>query len=366
MTGTSNDPHPSFLSSALNVAFSGGGIVLSYTAFSILQEEITRDRYGPNKERFSYMQELVFVQCFVFALVAFIFKLRHTSNSAASAIATVPWWYYALAATSYTGAMLASNVALKFVPYPTQVLCKSCKPLPVLLFSVLFAAKKYHWRKYLYVSLIVGGMAVFMYKPKHDGKFDVLNFGKGEALLLFSLFLDGVTATLQERMRSSYKTEKWAMMFFMNLFSAVILSGTIVVSHDLTKFYEFIQRYPYVLQRIALLSIAGSFGQVFIFKTVSDLGPLTLSIITTSRKLISVVLSVILFANPFSSNQLMGTVIVFGALFADVVESSRKKQAAAPVKEKVIETEPDSDGFEKLPAEHVSPKAGNRRRVRRD
>ena len=40
---------------------------------------------------------------------------------------------YALCACSYLGAMVASNTALQHVNYPTQVLGKSCKPIPVML-----------------------------------------------------------------------------------------------------------------------------------------------------------------------------------------------------------------------------------------
>lgn len=74
--------------------------------------------------------------------------------------------------------------------------------------------------------------------------------------------MDGVTGTVQERMRGGYKTEKYSMMFWMNLFSGVLLSGSILLSHDLLKFIHFVQRYPFVLQRIALLSAAGACGQV--------------------------------------------------------------------------------------------------------
>lgn len=147
--------------------------------------------------------------------------------------------------------------------------------------------------------------------------------------------MDGVTGTIQEKMKAGYKVEKWSMMFYMNLFSAIILTGSIFAFHDLFNFLGFVQKYPYVIQRIGLLSIAGAFGQIFIFKTVSDLGPLNLSIITTSRKLISVVISVILFSNPFTKNQAIGTIVVFSALFADVWESSRRKlQSQVPEKVK--------------------------------
>lgn len=61
---------------------------------------------------------------------------------------------------------------------------KSCKPIPILIAGVLFAHKSYHWRKYMYILLIVFGMAVFLYKEKpgtHDKGF---NFGSGEGFLV--------------------------------------------------------------------------------------------------------------------------------------------------------------------------------------
>jgi drug/metabolite transporter (DMT)-like permease len=62
------------------------------------------------------------------------------------------------------GAMLASNWSLKYVNYPTQVLGKSCKPIPVMLLAVLFRKKRYPISKYIIVFLIVCGVALFLYK----------------------------------------------------------------------------------------------------------------------------------------------------------------------------------------------------------
>ena len=175
--------------------------------------------------------------------------------------------------------------------------------------------------------------------------------------------MDGVTGTLQERMKNGYRTEKWTMMFYMNLFSAVILTGSIIAFHDLFRFINFIQAYPDVIQKICYLSAAGACGQIFIFKTVSDLGPLPLSIITTSRKLISVVISVILFQNPFSRNQLLGTVIVFAALFADVWEGSRSSSSGS-VPSPAIEEEASDVGSEYDNVPDAPPVT--RRKVRRE
>jgi len=114
---------------------------------------------------------------------------------------------YALCSFSYLGAMIASNHALQFLAYPTQVgsplsarsaqvLGKSCKPVPVMLFGVLFARKRYPLRKYAFVLLIVLGVALFLYK---EGKASSggHTLGWGEVLLCLSLAMDGTTGAVQ-------------------------------------------------------------------------------------------------------------------------------------------------------------------------
>lgn len=91
-------------------------------------------------------------------------------------------------ALTYLGAMLASNHALQHVSYPTQVIGKSVKPIPIMILGVLIGRKSYSLRKYLFVMMIVIGVGLFMYNPKgtHD-KGDSGNssfIGFGEILLV--------------------------------------------------------------------------------------------------------------------------------------------------------------------------------------
>ncbi len=53
--------------------------------------------------------------------------------------------------------MLASNESLQHVSYPTQVLGKSIKPVPVMFLGVLIARKRYPLLKYICVFMIVIG-----------------------------------------------------------------------------------------------------------------------------------------------------------------------------------------------------------------
>jgi UDP-galactose transporter B1 len=64
---------------------------------------------------------------------------------------------FPVCALTYLAAMLASNEALQHVSYPTQVLGKSIKPVPVMLFGVLIARKRYHLMKYLGIFMVVLG-----------------------------------------------------------------------------------------------------------------------------------------------------------------------------------------------------------------
>jgi hypothetical protein len=103
---------------------------------------------------------------------------------------TTPRSMYGLCSLSYLGAMLSSNQALQYVSYPTQVLGKSCKPIPVMVFGALFARRHYSLRKYLFTLMIVLGVALFFYESgKDQSKQEMKEIGFGEALLVRHIFL---------------------------------------------------------------------------------------------------------------------------------------------------------------------------------
>merc|ERR1711990_1251726 len=58
-------------------------------------------------------------------------------------------------------AMAASNEALRYVSYPTQVLGKSCKMVPVFLSSMLIGGKTYDFMGYFQVAVVTLGVCIF-------------------------------------------------------------------------------------------------------------------------------------------------------------------------------------------------------------
>ena len=72
--------------------------------------------------------------------------------------------------------------------------------------------------------------------------------------------------------------------------------------------------------------------QNFIFLTVTHFGPLTCSVITTTRKFFTILGSVLIFRHPLTTLQWTGTVLVFAGLSLDSAYGKASKQETASVK----------------------------------
>jgi solute carrier family 35 (UDP-galactose transporter), member B1 len=213
--------------------------------------------------------------------------------------------------------MVSSNMALRWVAYPTQVVAKSAKPIPVMILGVLIGRKSYAMKKYFLVLLIVLGVVLFMYKEGKENK-NSENAGLGEILLILSLSMDGLTGAIQERMRSAHKPSAQHMMLAMNCWSTIMLGSALVLTGEGSEFISFTFKHPELIGHLASLSLAGAIGQLFIFMMVSHFGPLSCSVVTTTRKFFTVLFSVLFFGNSLSGRQWFGTVLVFTGLFADM------------------------------------------------
>lgn len=227
--------------------------------------------------------------------------------------------YYACSAVTYLLAMVSSNMALRWVPYPTQVIGKAAKPIPVMLLGVLIGHKRYSVQRYCFVMTIVAGVVLFMMK---EGKVSAAaaseqTIGIGEVLLIMSLSMDGLTGAIQERMRAAHSPTAQHMMLNMNAWSTAILAVAVLLTGELFEFIAFASRYPNVILQLALLAVTGALGQLFIFIMVASFGPLACSVVTTTRKFFTVLFSVIFFGNALSSRQWFGAFLVFLGLFAD-------------------------------------------------
>lgn len=229
---------------------------------------------------------------------------------------TVSFRSYASSALSYIGAMLCSNHALLFVSYPVQVVTKACKPIPVLLMGTFLLRRKYGLLKYAAVLLITIGIIAFMYKPNPSSQ-DSTAFG---LLLLFaSLLCDGFTGPLQERLMRGDQVPSLCLMQSCNLWAAFYMLIVLVFQTTASLALQFCIQHPEVIIDIALFSFSSAMGQIFIYEVVATFGALVLSIVTTTRKFFTLMLSLLWYGHTLTSQQWIGVALVFCGLTVDML-----------------------------------------------
>lgn len=193
-----------------------------------------------------------------------------------------------------------------------------------MILSVLIGKKTYSVQKYFIVLMIVLGVGLFIFKDR--GASDhAENSTVGICLIAFSLLMDGMTGASQDRMRSSNKPTWMNFMFFVNGWSSCILITVMAATGEFRFFFEFCLKHPTVAWHVALAVVVGIGGQVCISLMVANFGSLPLSLVTTTRKFFTVLISVIAFGNTLSLRQWIAAITIFAALLLDAILSKSKK-----------------------------------------
>jgi UDP-galactose transporter B1 len=78
-----------------------------------------------------------------------------------------------------------------------------------------------------------------------------------------------------------------------------------------------VAQFPDILNDLMIFGLLSGIGQIFIFRGASILGTLTLNIITTTRKFMTVMLSIILFEHTLNLYQWLSLVLVFSGTMID-------------------------------------------------
>ena len=173
------------------MAIGSAGIFFSFSIFAVLQEDVYKKTYGGEKFAFTFF--VLIMDRGINALSALLgMKLLGTSGL------TIPLLDIFYSGVSQMLAMAASNEALRYVSYPTQVLGKSCKMVPVMAGGIVLGGKRYALIEYLQVLLITAGVCVFNFGGKAKKGGSDSPFGLG--LIALSLVMDMVTGGLQARM----------------------------------------------------------------------------------------------------------------------------------------------------------------------
>lgn len=296
------------------LAFCVIGMVSSLTAYGIVLEYVTTG--GRKLHEISF----VFVTTSIYTITAYI--ARHVFNEKPTDISKYNMLVLSLTSIAST---FTSVRSLRYVIYPVQVLFKSCKPVPVMLFGTILG-KKYPLRKYVNVMIITTGVALFMGGGSSTRKGDSSDTTLiGAFMLSISLCFDGATGAYEDKLMGSDHVEPFDLMYNIQLGKAIISFCTLIATNGII---DFIQTLSQGGISLVILGLTGAIGQVFVFVTISKFGALNCALIGLGRKMLSLLLSFIFYGHTMNAFQTVGLTLSLAAMIANFYEKGGAKKKA--------------------------------------
>lgn len=187
----------------------------------------------------------------------------------------------------------------KGVSAPVVILAKSAKMVPVMLGAWFFNPKIcYSLRSIVQAALIVGGtIAVGFGERSHDGQ-QANSSVAGVLSLVAALCCDGYVGGKQKEAKDAIsQLSHWHVMFFTNLSILVLGCAVSIAIGDGYSGAVMMVTQTDIAAKILSVSICSAFGQVFIFFIITNFDSVCLTSITTTRKVMSVLLSIYLYGH---------------------------------------------------------------------
>uniref|UniRef100_A0A8D8GPL1 Adenosine 3'-phospho 5'-phosphosulfate transporter 1 n=1 Tax=Culex pipiens TaxID=7175 RepID=A0A8D8GPL1_CULPI len=299
------------------------GLMTSYLTWGVLQEKIMTQEYenaDKKKAHFKDSQFLVFTNRVLgFMITAVYLTVRKQLKQRA------PLYKFSYASFSNIMSAWFQYEALKFVNFPTQVLAKSCKIIPVMMMGKIISRNKYEFYEYLTAIMISVGMIFFLTGSTDESKTTAMTTLTGVLLLICYMTFDSFTSNWQGELFKTYSMSSIQMMCGVNLFSTLFTAASLSMQGGFSSSLEFAAEHPKFVLDCVVLSISSAIGQLFIFYTIATFGAVVFTIIMTLRQAIAILLSCLIYKHSISFLGIVGVMIVFLAIFLRVYCNQRLK-----------------------------------------
>lgn len=359
--------------SLVNLVICVSGIYAAFLTWGVLQERITTTNYGTeaNPEVFRFPVVVNTIQSLFAAILGWLYTAKTRTSPSDKPIFPSKKIFWPLALVSLTSSLSSpfGYASLAHVDYITFILAKSCKLLPVMFLHVTLYRRKYPFYKYAVVALVTAGVAIFtLHQPAGSKKKGSQsgNSTYGLMLLGINLLFDGLTNSTQDDINATFKPYSGQqMMCALNSMQTLFTSAFLLLSPyiaqtglgsyvgmgnnagELYGAIAFYQRHPTILYDVLGFAVCGAVGQLFICEspscscamlssltnpcsivyTLSIFGSLFLVTVTVTRKMLTMIISVLWFGHSLSGMQWVGVACVFGGIGIEAELGKREKAA---------------------------------------
>ncbi|XP_047508455.1 adenosine 3'-phospho 5'-phosphosulfate transporter 1 [Pieris napi] len=285
------------------------GLMGSYLIWGLLQEKIMTQEYvwkDGSVSRFNDSQFLVLINR-VSAFALAFGRLRWTGEPVFAA----PLYKFSYCSLTNIVSAWCQYEALKYVSFPTQVLSKSCKVIPVMVMGKIVSRAHYQTYEYLTALLISAGMALFLFSTHENTHASAAMGVSGVCLLALYMACDSFTSSWQAALFQRYTLKPLQMMCAVTLCSCALAAA----SAPLRPATLTLLRHPMFVVDCLLLSASSALGQVLIYRTIARFGAVVFTIVMTLRQAVSILISCAVYGHPVSLAGAGGVLVVFVAVF---------------------------------------------------
>jgi solute carrier family 35 (adenosine 3'-phospho 5'-phosphosulfate transporter), member B2 len=317
--------NPEFFKQTFKLALCFLGLQVSYLTWGYMQELImTKVFEATERVPDGKFPSAIFcvlsnrVLAVIVALAAV--RIRHGAffaNNKAPLLAFTP------CALSNTLSSWSQYASLKYVSFPVQTVFKSSKIIPVMVMGKCLKGTNYPYTQYVEAVLITAGVAIFSILSKASDKnpatLEVTVIGL--LYLITYVFFDSFTSQWQDKVYTQYgraNVDVYQMMLGVNVSAICITTAGLILSGDLPVLIEFFHANPDAIRYNIITAITSTTGQLCIFYTIKEFGPIVFTIIMTTRQMFSICLSAIIFGHYISPKAACGAVLVFAVLFYQI------------------------------------------------
>jgi adenosine 3'-phospho 5'-phosphosulfate transporter B2 len=291
-------------------------VITSLGVYGFLQERVMALPY--DGEFFTTSVFLVLCNRMVGAVVG----LMMTAAEPTKEVKPVPIWMYAVVSLSNVLSTSFQYEALKFVSFAVQMVGKSTKMAPVMVWGVLMDKKRYSKEDWLIAFVVTCGCFCFLIGGElNSARLMDLTADEvphlvfiGILLMVMSIVCDGFTSMYQERLFTEYGMPISHQMLYTNLCSSAIALILLFSTGGYSQSIIFAMRHGTFWIDVLILSLAAVIGQVGIYTTIFSFGALAFAAVLNVRQVLSIAVSSIYFNHAFSLAQVVGMLLTFGGL----------------------------------------------------
>merc|ERR1719186_2060607 len=210
-----------------------------------------------------------------------------------------------------------------------------------MLLGVIILGKQYSMSKYVSIVMITAGIITCTYSSTSsksvvsgDEEKEESWIMVGISLLTFALFMSARMGIFQEVVYSKHGKHPREALFYTH---ALPLPGFLLLAPDILNHWNIVLSSPPLpmlpMVPSMLLYLVGNIITQYlcisaVFVLTTECASLTVTLVVTLRKFLSLLFSIWYFNNPFTTLHWLGTVLVFGGtlLFSDIPKLLRENR----------------------------------------